>query len=69
MNNAAKRKAKKNADKMRNATGYNMEAVNKEAAADAEHIRETVAEAKQRGISIARVLRERRAPAGHGGTY
>lgn len=60
MTGKQKREAKKNADKMRNAVGPSMESTRREAEADAQMIRETVAEAKARGISTAQVLRERR---------
>jgi len=53
-----KAQAKKQADKMRN-VNYNIDATNREAQADAEMIRETVAEAKRRGIPTAQVIRER----------
>lgn len=52
--------AKKKGDKMRNATGPSMESMRREAEADAEMIRDTVAEAKRRGVLVAQVIRERR---------
>lgn len=58
-----KAQAKKHADKMRNATGPNIKTMKKDAETDAQMIRETVAEAKRRGITTAQVLRERRGDA------